>query len=162
MDSNIDIRFDRSGLKKGRGELTTFTRSIIDHTLRELGWTGAGISILFCSDKEIQRLNREFRDLDEPTDILSFPAADDPESLRGDGDVYLGDLAISLTYTARHAHETKRKVEDEIALLLVHGMLHLLGWDHDTKAKEKRMWKEQERLLTLALRHVNKPVVNIL
>lgn len=156
MDSPVAVQFERSGLLAGRNEVAIYTRTLVERTLGELGWSGASLSVLYCSDAHIRRLNREFRSLDEPTDILSFPAAADPEVLRGTGQPYLGDLAISLAYTSRSAKKLKRKLGDEVALLLVHGVLHLLGWDHDTAAREKRMWREQERLLALAA-DVRKP-----
>ena len=146
----IEVRFEGSGLRSGRSRLSRFTREVLAPAMEAAGWPGGGIGVLFCSDDRIRALNAEFRELDEPTDVLSFPNAEDAEQLRGETEPYLGDIAIALPYTARQAAENHRSLAGEVALLLIHGLLHLLGWDHDTKAREKAMWRETDRLLALS------------
>lgn len=119
------------------------------------GWTAGQAAVLLTSDERLRQLNRTFRGVDEPTDILSFPTRDLRPKVRGIADeVYLGDLAISLPYVQRHAAELHVTFERELALIVVHGALHLLGWDHATAAQEKAMWREQERLLAMVLAEV--------
>lgn len=142
----IHIQFDRSGLSSGREPLRRFSQAVLARCLDELGWEKAETTVLFCSAKRIRDLNRDYLGLDKETDVLSFPAADDLESLRSQDAPYLGDLALSLQVCARQA---RRKLEEEVALLLVHGLLHLLGHDHDDPIKKKRMWAETNRLLRL-------------
>lgn len=158
----------------GRAALARFAQAVLAPAMVDLGVGDGELTVLFCGDEEIRRLNRDFRCMDKPTDVLSFPASDDPAALRRETRPYLGDLAIALRYTAEHnlpprVARTSRPSEprrtgkhplgrdaratllaDEVALLLVHGLLHLLGWDHATKRDEARMWKEQARLLALA------------
>jgi probable rRNA maturation factor len=136
----IEVVFRRSGVRAGRGRLEAFTREVLALALREVRRPGAGVSVLYCSDAEIRRLNRDFRGIDSPTDVLSFPSGDAASP-------YLGDLAIALPYTERHAAASGRRLDDEIALLLVHGTLHLLGWDHATASQEARMWKRQDGIV---------------
>jgi probable rRNA maturation factor len=145
--SPITVVFESSGLRTGRADLARRTRRVLGLACEEVGWPGAGVAVLYCSDERIRELNRQFRDLDEPTDILSFPTVDDPGQLNPAEQPYLGDLAIAISYTTRHARQQGRTLTEEIDLLLVHGLLHLLGWDHATPGDKKRMWAEQERLL---------------
>ena len=155
-DELISVMFERSGVRRGRARINEFARALLPAVLAELGKDGAGLSVLFCSDAKIHRLNRDYRDVDAPTDILSFAADGELEAMMGTETAYLGDLAISLPYLVRQAKKQNRAREDELALLLVHGVLHLLGWDHETPQKEKRMWKEQDRLLN-ATREIERP-----
>lgn len=143
----IEIRFQGAGLSKGRNALKTFARDLLAGAAADLGFPAATVSVLFCSEREIHRLNSAFRGVDAPTDVLSFPAEEDPAALAGQDEPHLGDIAICLPYTARTVAEHNRTLEEVVALLLVHGLLHLLGRDHDTKPREAAMWREQDALL---------------
>lgn len=94
-------------------------------------------------DAEIRRLNRDFLGHDAVTDVLSFPAGGEDE-----GRVYFGDLAISAPRARAQARAGGHEVDDELRLLVVHGVLHLLGHDHDTPVRQKRMWRAQAEVLT--------------
>lgn len=101
--------------------------------------TGAcGVAVRITSDRELRRLNLAYAGEDHPTDVLSF---------NGEGE-HLGDLAISWPAVVRQAAQFGHPVKTELALLCVHGLLHLLGWDHAT-APERR---EMTRLTRAALR----------
>lgn len=93
------------------------------------GW---GVAVRITGDRELRRLNREFLGEDHATDVLSFPSGE-----AGEG--YLGDLAVSWPAVVRQAEEFGYAATSELALLLVHGLLHLLGWDHATAAEEGEM-----------------------
>ncbi len=99
----------------------------------------ATISVLLCGDARMRRLNREFRGIDRPTDVLSFPV-DDPG--------LLGDVAIDVPYARRQARRRGHALDREVQLLLAHGVLHLLGHDHETDDGE--MFRLQRRLVTRA------------
>ena len=102
----------------------------------------AGLTVRVTGDRELRRLNREYLGVDEATDVLSFPAGDSAPGARGGGpdeDRYLGDLALSWPAVMRQAAAYGHGEEVEAALLVVHGFLHLLGWDHVTAAEEKEM-----------------------
>lgn len=87
------------------------------------------VSVLLTSDAEIKRLNKAFRGKNKATDVLSFPA---PEEFAG----VAGDLAVSLDTAARQAQEHGHTLRDEVRVLLLHGVLHLAGEDHETDAGE--------------------------
>jgi probable rRNA maturation factor len=94
-----------------------------ERALEVIGNSGSSATIAFVSDKNIQKLNREFRRVDKATDVLSFPA-DEPDNL--------GDVAISVETAAKQAEENGLSFDDEIAQLILHGLLHLSGYDHET------------------------------
>ena len=107
----------------------------------------AEVSCLFCDDDTIRGLNRQWRGLDEPTNVLSFPAAG-PAS-----DHLLGDLALAFGTTAREAEEERKPLADHVAHLVVHGTLHLLGHDHEVRAEAEEM----EAIEIRALRRLGIP-----
>ncbi len=86
--------------------------------------------MLLCGDAMMRQLNHDFRGKDAPTNVLSFPS---------DVSGYLGDIAISLDTIAREASEHGKSVEAHLAHMLVHGLLHLLGYDHETQQEAERM-----------------------
>jgi len=98
----------------------------------------ASLTIYITTDAEIHKLNRAFHATDAPTDVLAFPADDSD---------YLGDIAISYDTAKRQAHDAGWRIADEIDLLAVHGILHLLGYDDVTPRKRAKMWKRQEEIL---------------
>ena len=93
--------------------------------LTAIGNGESSATIAFVSDKRIRELNRQFRGMDKATDVLSFPA-DGPDELN------LGDIAISTETAAAQAKENGLSFYDEIAQLILHGLLHLSGYDHET------------------------------
>ena len=102
------------------------------------------VSIRIAGDALLRRLNREYMGYDQPTDVLSFPSADvDPDSRAR----YFGDIAISLPRARAQADEAGHPLRAELQLLVVHGILHLLGYDHTTPTQKRRMWKVQEAIL---------------
>lgn len=95
-------------------------------------------SIVFCDNKYIQELNNEFRQINKPTDVLSFE-----ENL----DDYLGDVIISIEKMKEQAKEYNHSEKRELYFLITHGFLHLNGYDHKTKDEEKEMFFLQNKLL---------------
>jgi probable rRNA maturation factor len=120
-------------------------RRAIRRTLEEQEFRkDCSISILFGSDETLESLNARFRGIDRPTDVLSFGARRiDPET----GVIHLGEIAVSLPRAAAQAKSRRAPLEAEILLLTIHGALHLLGHDHDTPARKKRMWQAQRKIL---------------
>jgi probable rRNA maturation factor len=112
----------------------------------------ADMTIVLTDDTQLHELNREYLGVDAPTDVLSFPAAEeDPET----GMPYLGDILISIPRAKQQAEAAGHSVEDEVQLLVVHGTLHLLGHDHAEAAEKARMWKAQAEVMSaLGLSHV--------
>ncbi|MFA6032946.1 MAG: rRNA maturation RNase YbeY [Myxococcota bacterium] len=132
--------------------------------LSALGFEGAVVSMTFCSDPEIRVLNRGHRGLDRATDVLSFPQEHMSEGAfvkgspasagwlknRGHSNppLELGDIVISRDTLKRQAAEYGVTEDEELARLLIHGILHLLGWDHQKAAERKRMRGLEDELLT--------------
>lgn len=109
---------------------------------------GAELSVTWVGDAEMKRLNRAYRGKNKTTDVLSFPLLEGRKMPRiPKGPLPLGDVVVSLSQTARQAKERGIPFRSELALLVVHGILHLLGYDHVTLREEKRMFGLQERLL---------------
>ena len=103
-------------------------------------------SIAFVNDERIQLLNQDFRGIDTPTDVLSFPSEEiNPE----DNTMYIGDIIISMDTVLRQSENAHISQLDEIHLLVIHGLLHLQGYDHDTDENKKDMWNIQSKLLQL-------------
>ena len=102
------------------------------------------LTIVVDADERLQELNHQFRGIDAPTDVLSFPADEfDPDT----GLQYLGDMMISFPTAKRQADEASVPVMDELQLLVIHGILHLLGHDHAEKDEKERMWLAQTEIL---------------
>jgi probable rRNA maturation factor len=104
----------------------------------------ADLTIVLTGDEKLRQLNREYLGLDEVTDVLSFPAAEqDPET----GTSYLGDILISMPRAKLQAERAGHTLDEELQLLVVHGVLHLLGYDHANPRQKSGMWKAQGRVL---------------
>ena len=97
--------------------------SFAEKAAAAIGNGGSTATIAFVSDKAIRQLNQQFRNVDKPTDVLSFPAGEETN---------LGDIAISVDTAAAQAKENGLSFETEIAQLILHGLLHLCGYDHET------------------------------
>lgn len=105
----------------------------------------AELTVVIDNDDAVQALNRDFRGVDAPTDVLSFPADEiDPEN----GSPYLGDIIISYPQAARQAAAGDHAIQSELQLLVVHGVLHLLGHDHAEPEEKERMWSAQSDILS--------------
>lgn len=107
----------------------------------------SAITIVIDRDEAITELNRRYRGIDAPTDVLSFPADAPPVDLPGEP-VYLGDLVIGHPYASAQAQREGHALGDSLVLLVVHGTLHLLGFDHDIPSRKAAMWAAQADALT--------------
>ncbi|MBQ7499917.1 MAG: rRNA maturation RNase YbeY [Clostridia bacterium] len=105
----------------------------------------AEISVTLTDDEKIRELNRDFRDIDRATDVLSFPLFDD---VAEGGHIPLGDIVISLERARVQSAEYGHSFEREVAFLCVHSMLHLLGYDHMNADEEKVMFSRQKEILS--------------
>jgi probable rRNA maturation factor len=115
----------------------------------------SSLSIVISTNEAVHALNLQHRGVDAPTDVLSFPADPLPEELleemedEDEEPPYLGDLVIAYPYASQQAASLKHDLNDSLALLVVHGTLHLLGYDHDTPENRAEMWEEQAAVLEL-------------
>ncbi len=124
----------------------TILQQAAEETLKQVGASlDADLTIVLTGDETLRQLNREFMGIDAPTDVLSFPADEiDPET----GQPYLGDVVISIPRAQAQAPENGQSVQAEILLLAVHGVLHLLGFDHAEASEKELMWAQQQAVLS--------------
>lgn len=112
------------------------------------------ISLSFVTNEEIHQINRQFRNVDAPTDVLSFPQLTFEKGEEADvnenGEIVLGDIIISVERAKEQAEEYGHGLKREIAFLTVHSMLHLLGYDHMEKDEEEDMFRRQKEILEIA------------
>ena len=129
--------------------------SLIAHILREEGVEGPWeMGIRFVDDGTMQAAHAEYMDIDEPTDIMTFPYADQDDAFPGampdgwDDTVQGGDLIISVDTAEENARAAGWSLEDELRFLVAHGVLHLLGWDDPTEQERAAMLGRQTELLS--------------
>jgi len=137
----IDIFINYSlGIKVSKEFVDTIAYSVI----RQLGFDDCDLSIVCESDETIRDLNMQYRGIDQPTDVLSFPSkVVDPQS----GRLYLGDVIVSLPTILRQAKELGHDFNTELATVIIHGILHLAGYNHTEQIGEEEMFALQERIL---------------
>lgn len=129
--------------------MESLVEKIVQELLREEGldvsWE---VSIVIVDDEEIQKLNRDYRGKDTPTDVLSF-LLQEGDFVVSEGDNLLGDIVISLETALRQAEDYGHSLEREVGFLTAHGMLHLLGYSHETIEAEKVMNEKAEAVLNI-------------
>ena len=161
MEIDVDIRCLLSDISPG--EVVDLITRVCRRALESEGWSAAEVSVVVTGDDEIRRLNREYRGIDAPTDVLSFPLLEElgeelpPGSPPGPqhalwtagegGAPALGDIVISLERAKAQAEEYGHSLQREIAFLTVHGLLHLLGYDHESEEPERVMRAKEEAIL---------------
>lgn len=121
------------------GDVESLVDRAVDQARRRSslpGDTEAEVSVLLCDDATIQRLNRDWRGFDRPTNVLSFPA---PAGGPPHGPRLLGDIAVAFETTRREAGSEGKSVADHLTHLVVHGFLHLIGYDHEVESEALRM-----------------------
>ena len=114
------------------------------------------LSLVFTDSATVQRLNRDYRGVDEPTDVLAFymlpqKRADSSFALPPDGVTRLGEVIISYPQAVKQAKEQGHSPQRELALLVTHGILHLLGYDHEEPEEESKMREKERELLEKCL-----------
>ena len=140
--NNVTINAQEISLPSWSDNACLFALKVLEEIKRD-NWE---LSVLFCGDKTITDLNRQYRDKNEPTDILSFNLG---ETIKEGGKTtYLpGDIVISLDTLKENAQYFQTPQDEELRRLLIHGILHLDGMDHKTLEKDEPMLKLQERIL---------------
>ena len=119
---------------------------VIDATLKHEKVTDSIFTIIFVNDEEIHKINKEYRNVDRVTDVISFAFEDNEEKSYNYVRV-LGDIYISIPQMQRQAKDYGHSEKRELSFLTVHGLLHLLGYDHMEKEDEKVMFSLQEAIL---------------
>lgn len=154
MSVLIDNRQDKVELSS---EVEALIEKVVQKTLEEEVEGDYEVSISFVDNDEIKELNKQYRGKDASTDVLSFPLLEFEETEEDyeneeeyvQEDKLLGDIVISLEKAKEQAEEYGHSFERELAFLTAHGMLHLLGMDHEDENEEKEMIAKQDRILSL-------------
>lgn len=152
----VSIRNDQSKFKVTK-EIRDLVRLAVKTSLEYMEFPqNCEISVMFCDNERIQRLNRNHRSIDRATDVLSFPLfeydeygeiIEDELDFNPNGEMLLGDIVISLERAAQQAEEYGHSFQREIGFLTVHSMLHLFGYDHMTDEEEEEMFEYQREIL---------------
>ena len=128
--------------------------SAVSETLKAHDAEACEVSVLLTDDSDMKNLNRDYRSIDKPTDVLAFAMREGEDSNMNPN--LLGDLVISLETAARQAATadeglsvTCSSIETEVAMLAIHGALHLLGYDHQTQEEATTMFEKQKAILCL-------------
>lgn len=145
VDKGFQVRIDKRWLRR-----------LVKESLGAHGVdTEVELSLLITDDATVRDLNKKYRGKDKTTDVLSFALEADKRGGAAAGFVmppgemvHLGEVIVSYPQAAEQAAERKRALEDELALLVVHGVLHLLGYDHDRPAREREMRSLEQRVLS--------------
>ena len=140
----IQIRYQ----KENRGLKKRIVRKHLTKVLNDLGCHNKELSILFTTDEKIAELNEEYRKKPGPTNVLAFSMAEGVDQKFESS--MLGDVIVSIDTALKEAKDLGESMASTIDRLLIHGVLHLLGFDHETSPKEAiRMEKEEKRLMSL-------------
>ena len=144
----------RCATARGRGYARGL-RADADRLMRAAGLDECELSLTLTSDRAMRRLNRDFRGIDTATDVLSFSqieqagsAPPNPRSVRNSPGLPVGDVVISIDTALRQAREYRVSPSSRLRRLLVHGFLHLIGYDHERSASDARRMFARERALT--------------
>lgn len=121
-------------------------KKVIKGAIKYLKLDNLEFNIIIVDNNYIQNLNRDYRDIDKPTDVLSF-ALEDVNDLEYESIRLLGDIYISIDKAFEQSEQLKHSLERELCFLSIHGFLHLLGYDHMIKEDEKIMFSLQENIL---------------
>ena len=152
-------------LTLAKTNIATFERLAADlYDIHWPAWRAHGgllISLQFLDEPRMSEVNDEYRQIHAPTDVLSFPLFEKegrfvPDAQRAP--LLLGDIVVCPAVIRKNSFEHHVSEESELALVVFHGMLHLLAWDHDTPEKQKRMWSVQEHFRDLFLKGLSVPV----
>jgi len=136
------LRNDHPDINIDCNDIENIIIKIMDH----LDCRNQEVSILLTGNKYIRRLNQEFRSIDQPTDVLSFPQNADEDPCIPEK-IILGDIAVSLDIAKAQAKEHGLDFKEEVILLLIHGILHLLGYDHEISEQEEKQMRNKTREL---------------
>jgi probable rRNA maturation factor len=127
-----DVEIEDPAWTEALPDAETLVLEAADATLASEGAVGEGVTLLLTDDATIRDLNRRFRQLDKPTNVLSFPAPQNAER-------FLGDIALAYGVCAREAQEQGKPLKHHLQHLVAHGVLHLLGYDHVSDAQADEM-----------------------
>ncbi len=139
----------RSQLRRARFDHSRLVR-LAQTILSSVGEKTASLGVLLIGDRSMRRLNRQYRKKDRTTDVLAFSMREGP----GPSSALMGDVVISVPSAARQARQLGRSLDEELTALLVHGIVHLCGYDHERSNREARRMQQRERLILRRLARI--------
>ena len=143
FDDGFDMNSHMTGLMEQAGSecmrLTGYTEDQIERS---------SVSVSFAMKDEIQVLNKNYRNVDKPTDVLSFPQFESKDDLPEEGSILLGDVVLCLEIALEQAEEYGHSQERELIYLFTHSILHLLGYDHMEEGEKAEMREKEEQVMT--------------
>ena len=128
-------------------EEENLVKEVLEFAMNKENLENTSFSVIFVDNNYIHELNKTYRKIDRPTDVITFALEDEKDMVNGSGNRMLGDVYISLDKAHSQAEEYGHSFKRELAFLAVHGFYHLLGYDHQTKEEEKIMFGKQEEIL---------------
>lgn len=131
-DAAIDVEVEDAAWTRALPDAAALALGAAQATLAAEGAVGEGVALLLTDDATVRELNARFRAQDKPTNVLSFPAPQNPER-------FLGDVALAYGVCAREAAEQGKPLAHQLQHLVAHGVFHLLGYDHETDAQAEAM-----------------------
>ncbi|MCL2705210.1 MAG: rRNA maturation RNase YbeY [Spirochaetaceae bacterium] len=144
MSNKVEIKYENIPfLEKKDNKIQLLCNNIFD-ILNINNWE---LSIVICDDLFIKLLNKEYRNIDEATDVLSFSQLEDNFPLSCNKNVYAGDIVISLDTLKRNAEEFNVDINEEFIRLILHGILHIRGYTHSDNSSEQKMIMYQEEIM---------------
>jgi probable rRNA maturation factor len=139
------IEVFREGIKLPYKNITRqIIKKIAAVTVERLDIRNAFITIIVTDDAYIRNINREFRGLNEPTDVISFSNRENPFPEIDPSQEEIGDIYISLERAERQSHEYRETLLDEVKRLIIHGILHLIGYDHERSDEDEELMLQKE------------------
>ncbi len=124
-----------------------FTKILSEKISKILKGKAGGISLIIVDDKKIHEINKEYRGFNKPTDVISFEYTHDDTAVYGGDNITVGDIFISLDTSKRQAKEHGHSLKKELEILFVHGLLHVIGFDHNDDEEEAEMEKWAKKIL---------------
>lgn len=153
VEDTVESGLDLGKITKNLQKMTDFFLSkenlVQNSCLKGYDCDRLCFDIVFCNNEEIHRINKEYRNIDRPTDVISFAIFADSapeERFIFDNEINLGEIIISLEKTRTQAAENGQTFEDELYFLLAHGILHLMGYDHRSEETLCEMWDIQKEM----------------
>lgn len=145
MSFAIDISAESEGWERVPG-IETCVRRAAEAAMRDGEAPPSEISVVLSDDEHIRELNKHHRNMDKPTNVLSFPAA--RMKAPAGAPRFLGDIVLAFETVEREAREEEKPIENHISHLVVHGVLHLLGYDHEDEDEAELMERRERQILS--------------
>ena len=148
MDCNLQIAEDVTLADTMPADALMKLETLAAEVMEKLDFVpDTGLSIYVATDEYVQSLNEQYRGVDATTDVLTFPAEPMPEEFEDEETPYVGDIILAYPHILEQAAQSDHVPADEFGLLVIHGLLHLAGYDHDSPERQKVMWEKQAELL---------------